>query len=1391
MNTLAVTNVKDSTQEPYSQNSTYSENQKKSQSTLKSGLGSTGYPLEASTTSYFESRIRHNFSDIRIHDDNKAAKSHKIQSDFNTLPQDNKNISHLQQTVRNQAIQGMIKSGIIQPKLKISHLNDPYEREADRIDKQIMKMSGSYEDETQIQNNSKNKVQRKGSTYQMNDKKKDEKIKISRKPQSSFINLETSNEIFNQITNTGEGNPLDSSTKQFMGSRFNYDFSDVRIHDDSKANELAGAVSARAFTTGNNIFFGRNESSSNIHLMAHELTHVVQQNSRTNHFPSIQPKLISPTLSQEPAEREADIKAMDVVTSEEEPLQTKKKKNALVSPEKEISSVETLPALVNKTTKENIPEEKKEVKLEEEDLDLKESDKEEEKPTEVSDAEKTPKEEKSPTSSEKDPAFQKVLKNAKKVAKQQKHHEPAEQKAKEAQNAALGPSNEIASQAAGAQIGKMNTQQPMPFDRNSFKTSLLREIERITPKNQKEAKDFKSNTKAASIKNKVVSGVNTGKEAAQKPIKETTKETPDTSVAQPKQVTPLPPTNSGPPPSDIGAKHAAPKPKTESEVSLTAGSQSLDQQMTDTGITEEQLKFEHSNESKFQTALDTKQEAQTHSQESPLVYRQNEQDILNGARANTAASTGKQLLLMHATRQDQFGKISNAQIATKSEDEKKRAEVSVKIENMYKKAKTGVEAHLNKIDGKVNEIFDVGAEDARKEFESYVDKRMDAYTRLRYSGVVGKGRWLKDRWFDLPDEVNAFYVQGRNLYIQKMDAVIDEVATEVETGLNEAKDIVSSGLKEVQTYVDSLPEGLKEVGQKAKDKIQSDFDALSQNIDEKQNQIITSLSQKYVDNLKKVDERITQMKEENKGLISKAKDAIGGVIATIIELKNLLLGVFSKAANAVNKIIKNPIGFLGNLVMGVKKGVQGFLEKAGFYVKQGLMEWLFGALAKAGIQMPKSFDAAGILSLVLQVLGLTYQNIRKRAVTILGEKTVGMLEQASEIFKILITQGPAGLWKFVKEKIGNLKTKVIEGIKNFVIEKIIVAGVTWIVSLLNPASAFVKAAKAIYDIVMFFINRGKQIMSLVNAVIDSVSAIADGAINVAASAVENALGKAVPVAIGFLASLLGLGGISEKIQSIIAKMQRPVEKMIDFVINKAVQMVKAAGNLLGFGKKEKEVKETDPEKALKLKAGLAAIHETERTFLKNNSISRENAEIVATKVKIEHPIFTSIIVKDAEDHWNYEYTASPKVIEAGPIKIPIKPKLDGKDWDRILNAELLDLTDFMNPKGMKLNIDPHFKPPKDKEGRSNLERTKDEVAPILPGGEGVQLHHRDQNFFSPLDEHSAGFHLMVGKDPDFHPFTLDPGYISWRGEVGFFNGKIITLGDIYNSIRRRYWRNRF
>lgn len=1155
MNTFAVSNVKDSAQEPFSQSNSYSKNNKKKKS-LISSPALTKNQLDF-TSNKPESKIGHHFSGVQIQDNSVDAKSPKIQSDFNKYYHENGNTSSIRESIGNHTVQKIIKSGMIQPKLKISYLNDPYEREADRISEQIMQVpiSDGEDEEVYFYSDYDKKIQRKLFPYKINEKKQNEKLKISKKHRSSIKNLEIPEKIIHEINGVHSGKPLDGNTKQFMESRFNHDFSNVRIHDDSKANELASVFNARAFTKGNHIFFGRNESSSNKHLMAHELTHVVQQNSGTYSFQLIQPNLISPTLLQETSEKEADDKAEEVASDKE--VQIKKKESSLILAETAPPTKKSSPSK-DESTKEDLSlVEQKEPKQETTDLDIKKSDKDAKKTDEVDDKEKSetsPKEEKSPTSPEEDTAFQEVLKTVKKVAKKQKRHLPAKRKAADAQNAAEGPKNEKKSKAADAQVGKMNAQKPKEFDSSAFVKALEEKILKLTPKTQQAALDFKKNKKAAGLKNEVVLYVNKSKESAQGPIKTTTKERLDINRFKEKPVTKLPPTKAGSLPQNIKEKKAIPKAKTESEISLQKESKSLDQEMENAEITEPQLM--ESNEPDFQNAVSLKHDAQTRAIQAPISYRQDEMLILEKAQNEAKNDSSKQLKGMYNNRKERFSNVVNIQGSTKSKDEKNRQTVSDFVEREYQNTKESVEKHLNNLDKKVNQIFDEGAEKARKEFEEFVSQQMSAYKRKRYSGLVGKAKWLKDWATDLPKEVNTFYINGRKQYLKQMKSVIKKIAKEVEKDLIEAKVIIAKGFQEIKKYVKELPKNLQKIGKQALEKIQNKFDSLNHKVTDKQSQLVDSLAKKYVDNLKKIDKRIEQMKEENKGFVSKAKDAIVGVGKAIINLKNLLFEVLAKAASVIGKIIRHPIRFLNNLVRGVKLGLNNFVANLGENLQQGFMAWLFGTLSKARIQMPKSFDLKGILSIVSQVLGLTRSNIHRRAVKILGEEKVQMLETGSKIFMTLINEGPAGVWEDIKERIGDIKTQILEGIKSYVKDKIIIAGITWIVGLLNPASAFIKAALAIYDIVTFFVTRRSQIKSLVSAVIDSISAIANGTIDLAAKAVENALKRAIPVAIGFLASLLRLGGISKKINDIIKRIQAPINRAIDWVINKAANLIK-------------------------------------------------------------------------------------------------------------------------------------------------------------------------------------------------------------------------------------------
>jgi hypothetical protein len=786
---------------------------------------------------------------------------------------------------------------------------------------------------------------------------------------------------------------------------------------------------------------------------------------------------------------------------------------------------------------------------------------------------------KAPDSPQADPAFRAVTNKTKQVAQEHKKHPPAKTKSAEAQAAAKPPTNEVESKAQDKQVQEMNQQKPGQFNAAAFKAALKQKIAAVAPQTLEEADKFKDSNKIESVKGEVTSQVTDQKKQASKPIEEKTKEPPNPSGIKPKLVTPLPPNKAGAKPGNVGASGAAPKPKDNSEVSLQEGSKSLDQQMAKANVTDEQL--QKSNEPEFKSALGAKKTAQADAAKAPEAYRQQEQGILTKAQAQAQTTVSTELQGIHGSKEQAVAKVLGNQTEAKGQDEQKRTEVANHIQGIYNKTKQKVEASLSQLDSEVNSQFDQGAGAAKSLFENYVDQRMKRYKDKRYSGL-GAVRWATDKMFGMPSEVNAFYQEGRTQYLASMDRTIDKIATLVASKLNAAKQEIAKGKQEIQKYVAGLEPSLRQVGQKAAQNIQGKFDELEQSVDNKHNELIDSLAQKYNENLKQQDARIDAMKAENRGLVDKAKDAVGGVIKTIVEMKNLLMGVLAKAAGAIEKIIKDPIGFLGNLVSGLKQGFMNFMGNIGEHLKKGFIGFLTGALGAAGITLPESFtDLKGIFAMVMGVLGLTYEFIRSRVVQHTGEKAASRLEKTYQPLMLLATEGVGGLWQFVKDRIGDLKAMVIDTIQNFIVESVIKSGIMWVLSLLNPASAFVRACKAIVDIVMFFIERGSQIAELVSAVTESVVAIANGAIGGAAKLIEGALEKALPVVIGFLASLVGLGGISEKIQGIIHKVQSPINKAIDAVVGKAAKFAKGFGNKFKdtkFGKKAVGIHESARQK---------------------------------------------------------------------------------------------------------------------------------------------------------------------------------------------------------------------
>lgn len=728
-----------------------------------------------------------------------------------------------------------------------------------------------------------------------------------------------------------------------------------------------------------------------------------------------------------------------------------------------------------------------------------------------------------------------------------------------AQAAAIRPATERTRAAAIQTIANLDAAKDRTgqFKKDEFREKLKKAIDATMqmPKTESDAKEVMK-TGATKASDLLKGEVTTQNQTAGGELQSARTDVQVSAQGEVKEVG-LTPEPLGAPPAPVTTEAAVPSPLPAEQLDYSSDRAPTDKAMADAGVTKEQL--EQGNEPEFKANLAARTDAEKHEATVEQTYRKTEAGIREQTEHSAQNHVSQGLTNIHAARASKIGMVVAQQQATREKHAAEHQRITDEINKIKKATSDDVGNILTAMDKEANEIFQKGLADAEEGYE---------HTFKEEKG--GVGTWLTTWGSDWEELIEWSLARARGIYRVMVYQAIDKVADCVDAKLEAAKRRVADGDSQVKSYVKGLDESVRGFGETALKAVAADFEQMTGEIDHRRDSLVDNLTQQFKASYERMSAMEEKLREENKSLWRRIYDATVGLVKKILAFKDMLLNVLARAADAIGSIIAHPIAFLGNLVDAGKLGFTNFVDHIGEHLKQGFMEWLFGAVAETGIQLPKNFDLAGILSLVLQVLGLTYSNIRSRAVKILGEKVVKALETAAEIFKILITKGPAGLWEYIKDKLGDLKAMVIDKIKSFIMEKVIMAGVTWIIGLLNPASAFFKACKAIYDIVMFFVSHGQQILALVNAIIDSISSIAKGAIGAAASWVEKTLARTIPVIIGFLAALLGVGGISEKIKEIIEAIRKPINEAIDWVINKAVDLVKAVGGLLGFGKEGKK-----------------------------------------------------------------------------------------------------------------------------------------------------------------------------------------------------------------------------
>lgn len=757
-----------------------------------------------------------------------------------------------------------------------------------------------------------------------------------------------------------------------------------------------------------------------------------------------------------------------------------------------------------------------------------------------------------PKKPEDDPAFQKQIKQTENIKEEKSKHPEAETKVgeqKEAGHPSVAVQTAKNDQLAHAEVMAATSEKEKkrePFKPETFKEKLksnLKELEKNLPKDSDSAKEFKKNKPIKKMQKNISGQVTSESDKLAGPLK-TEANKPAPSSGQPTtEAKPLPPADAGKTPKPLNAKAAIPKQKMAQEISMEKESQSLDDYMADNKVTDEQLA--KSNEPKFTGALAEKNNAQTEAKLAPVNYRKKENSQLKGAQKVAATNSKEGLGQMQAAKLLSEKNVLAGQTTNKTNDKTEKEKIYAEFKTIYEETKKTVTEKLEKLSTDVDDKFKNEAEKAQKTFEKNVEDGL---------GEI-YGWTVIDDWIfgEDTDAIDKLFRVEKNKFTSTMDGVLDDISEIIAKGLNGALDAIEAGKKKSKKKFDNLSESEKKLGESAFKEFNDQYAELEDTVYEKQDELAKDLAKSYQENVAALDEKFNEIKDKvSAGWIGAAFNALAGVIKTILKIKDMLVNLLSAAVSAIGAIISDPIGFLSNLIQGVKQGFVDFGTNIKKHMIKGVIEWLTGSLGNVGITLPKNlFSLSGIFSLVTQMLGLTWEYFRSKAVKIVGEPVVAGMEKAVEVFQIVRKDGIKGLWKYIKEQFNNLKEMVMDAIRDMIITKVIEAGIKWVMGLLSPAGAFVKAAMMIIDIVKFFVERAAQIFELVNAFIKSIKALAAGNVKAVAKGIEMALAKAIPVLIGFLAALVGVTGLTGKIQKIIKKVRKKIDKAIDKIIRKA------------------------------------------------------------------------------------------------------------------------------------------------------------------------------------------------------------------------------------------------
>ena len=879
-------------------------------------------------------------------------------------------------------------------------------------------------------------------------------------------------------------------------------------------------------------------------------------------------------------------------------------------------------------------------------------------------------------------------------AANQSQHAPGEEKSESANAAAEVKEGEKQSHAQKDQVGKMDAeaQNPPEFDKEAFVAKVLAQVEAIAPGTLDDVMKFESRGQGGEVKDAVTGQVQESTDSSAGPLDEAAAADPGVGES-PRAPTALEVEPPGAQPGSVRADRAMPPPRTESEMDMRPETVQTENILKEACITRGFM--EKHDDPELKEGIAAQDELGEASATKPQEFRDQEAGALADARAGASGEGAAGVQAMFGERAGEFGDVAQGQQQTKTDNEAKRAQAAEEINGVFTSTQEKVQSRLKQLDTDVMTTFDTEAAAATARWEASVRADAEKYQKSWFDTAVD---WFTDLLFDPPpEEVRNFYNEATQTFHAEMRVVIENIAGIVETGLKDARKLVEEGKADVQKKLDALGTDLEDFKQQISEQMNDKFRGLEGSIVQKQGELVQGLAQRYVKANERLKELEKQIREEYKNFLEKAADAYHAV-------KDLIVGQIEKLAalvgGAAKRIIKDPGKFLSNLGEGIIQGLTMFIGSIGENIKGAVVEWLTGNLGGAGIALPKSFDAKGIIGFLLELVGLGIAAIKNVARKVLGSTVVALIEKGEagaekikQIFDILASEGPAGLFRFLQAEFEQMKEQVLGEAGKALAESLVIAGIKKVLGIISGlvsggVGTIITIVLTIIDVILWFRDNAARLAELVSTIAGTAMAILQGQVGVVASAINNVLKRLLPVVLGFVGALIGIGGAVRKIQQVFKAIKTPATKAITALFQKLKKTItKLLGKAKKTGKEDKKKKLTSKqvtsivfkEMSRQTKATTPADALAEKKAQAQQLIGKYQPQLEKGRLRI---VILDRAATDVEEDAAVDFDVSASPGQQGQAPVPIVVEDEGAVRQRFAHAR--SLKKFTGEKGFGL-----------------------------------------------------------------------------------------------------------